>query len=212
MVAHGWRVWGAFNVRLYTSRSQGSYALAAVGSCLGVYAVLAVTFHWLVEPTLAKNQGVVPYEPSPARIVQFSDTPVVPPVRSEPPSRVASNPPTSATVATATPGSKETVRSEGPARLAPNPPTSATVATAAPESTETAATEPKNTPKKKVVRTTAQERAARTPGTHSISRPGVTLTALVDRSKRTDPNSSTRPLCTACAPTICDPVVGAMKI
>src|SRR2546430_15146326 len=56
-------------MRLKSSRVRGSSALAVVGGCLGVYVVLATGFHWLVEPTLGKNQGVTAYEPSPARIV-----------------------------------------------------------------------------------------------------------------------------------------------
>jgi hypothetical protein len=124
-------------LRLNSSRSRGSSALAVVGSCLGVYVVLAVAFHWLMEPTVAKNQGVAPYEPSPARIVQASGPPSVPPVRSGLPSRVTSKPPTSATATTVAPKSTETARSELPSRVAPP----MTVTAAAPKSAETARSE-----------------------------------------------------------------------
>jgi hypothetical protein len=50
-----------------SSRRQLSSALAVVGSCLGVYAILAVTLHWL------KNHGVVAYKSPPASIEQYSD-------------------------------------------------------------------------------------------------------------------------------------------
>src|SRR5258708_12531247 len=119
MVAHGVGV-GAHSMRLKSSRVRGYSALAVVGGCLGVYVVLATGFHWLVEPTLGKNQGVTAYEPSPARIVPDARQTVVAPVRSEPASRVASKP--STTVRAAGPASSEAVRSEAPARAASPPP------------------------------------------------------------------------------------------
>src|SRR5262249_33404688 len=67
MVAHGWRL-GGRQMRSRGSRFRRSSALAVVGGCLGAYAVFAVGFHWFVEPTLGKNQGVAAYDPSPARI------------------------------------------------------------------------------------------------------------------------------------------------
>src|SRR5262249_26884140 len=110
---------GGHAMRLKRSRVLGSSALAVVGGCLGVYVVLATGFHWLVEPTLGKNQGVAAYE-SPARIVPDTRQTVVPPVRSEPASRLASKP--STTVRAAGPASSEAVRSEAPARVASPPP------------------------------------------------------------------------------------------
>src|SRR5215510_3350876 len=107
-------------MRLKSSRVRGSSALAVVGGCLGVYVVLATGFHWLVEPTLGKNQGVTAYEPSPARIVPDARQTVAAPVRSEPASRIASKP--STTVRAAGPASSEAVRSEAPARAAAPPP------------------------------------------------------------------------------------------
>src|SRR5712692_1514362 len=107
----GWR-WG-HSMRLKSSRVRGSSALAVVGGCLGGYVVLATGFHWLVETTLGKNQGVTAYEPSPARIVPDARQTVVAPVRSEPASRVASKP--STTVFFTGTASTEAVRSEAPA-------------------------------------------------------------------------------------------------
>src|SRR6516225_7762646 len=142
---------GGHSMRLKSSRVRGSSALAVVGGCLGVYVVLATGFHWLVEPTLGKNQGVTAYEPSPARVVPNARQTVAVPVRSEPASRLASKP--STTVRAAGPASSEAIRSETPGRAASPPPmmtvvTPARVASqppmmiigtkAAPGSTETA--------------------------------------------------------------------------
>src|SRR5260221_9227881 len=154
MVAHGVGV-GGHSMRLKSSRVRGSSALAVVGGCLGVYVVLATGFHWLVEPTLGKNQGVTAYEPSPARIVPDARQTVVAPVRSEPASRVAAKPSTPARAAG--PAPSEAARPEAPARAASPPPmmtivTSARVASPPPmmtvvtkpaaEPTETARAEP----------------------------------------------------------------------
>src|SRR5499427_3865407 len=111
---------GGHSMRLKSSRVRGSSALAVVGGCLGVYVVLATGFHWLVEPTLGKNQGVTAYEPSPARVVPDARQTVAAPVRSEPASRLASKP--STTVRAAGPASSEAVRSETPGRVASPPP------------------------------------------------------------------------------------------
>jgi hypothetical protein len=43
------------HVRLRAFRRTGLSALSVIGSCLGVYAVLAVAFHALVEPSLGKS-------------------------------------------------------------------------------------------------------------------------------------------------------------
>ena len=43
------------HVRLRAFRRTGLSALGVIGSCLGVYAVLAVAFHALVEPSLGKS-------------------------------------------------------------------------------------------------------------------------------------------------------------
>src|SRR5499433_806990 len=119
MVAQGWRL-GGIRMRFHRSRVRGSSALAVVGGCLGVYVVLATGFHWLVEPTLGKNQGVAAYDPAPARVVPDARQTVAAPVRSEPASRLASKP--STTVRAAGPASSEAIRSETPGRAASPPP------------------------------------------------------------------------------------------
>jgi hypothetical protein len=44
---------------------------AVIGSCLGVYVVLAIAFHWLIGPTVAKNpRGVVADKPASAMATQ----------------------------------------------------------------------------------------------------------------------------------------------
>jgi hypothetical protein len=126
-------------MRLKSSRFRRSSALAVVGGCLGVYAVFAVGFHWFVEPTLGKNQGVAAYDPAPARIVPLAGAPAVPPARSEPASRLASKPAVSTKVRSTGPASTEAVRSEPPSRGAP-PPMMTIVTKPAP--TETARSEP----------------------------------------------------------------------
>src|SRR5262252_9544673 len=120
MVAHGWRL-GGMQMRSNGSRFRRSSALAVVGGCLAVYAVLAVGFHWFVEPTLGKNQAVSAYDPSPARIVPLSGPPAVAPARSEAPSRLASKPTASTKVRSAGPATTEAIRSEPPSRGAPPP-------------------------------------------------------------------------------------------
>src|SRR5262249_35015126 len=102
------------------SRFRRSSALAVVGGCLGVYAVFAVGFHWFVEPTLGKNQGVAAYDPAPARVVPLAGAAAVPPARSEPASRLASKPAVSKVRSTG-PASTEAVRAEPPSRGAPPP-------------------------------------------------------------------------------------------
>src|SRR5215472_11600136 len=126
-------------MRSHGSRFRRSSALAVVGGCLGVYAVFAVGFHWFVEPTLGKNQGVATYEPSPARIAPTPSSAVAPAVRPEPASRVVSKPTASTKVRSAGPAATEAIRSEPPSRGAP-PPMMTIVTKPAP--TETARSEP----------------------------------------------------------------------
>src|SRR5262245_65963556 len=118
MVAQGWRL-GGIRMRFHRSRVRGSSALAVVGGCLGVYVVLATGFHWLVEPTLGKNQGVAAYDPAPARIAPTPSSAVAPAVRPEPASRVASKPAASTIVRTTGPATNDAT----PAAHAPAPPT-----------------------------------------------------------------------------------------
>jgi hypothetical protein len=121
------------------SRFRRSSALAVVGGCLGVYVVFAVGFHWFVEPTLGKNQGVAAYDPAPARVVPLAGAAAVPPARSEPASRLASKPAVSTKVRSTGPASTEAVRAEPPSRGAPPP--MMTIVTK-PAATETARSDP----------------------------------------------------------------------
>jgi hypothetical protein len=108
-------------MRSHRSRFRRSSALAVIGGCLGAYVVFAVGFHWFVEPTLGKNQGVAAYDPAPARIAPTPSSAVAPAVRPEPASRLASKPATSTKVRSTGPASTEAVRAEPPSRGAPPP-------------------------------------------------------------------------------------------
>ena len=56
---------------LRTLRNRALSNLAVIGSGLGVYVVLAIAFHWLIGPTVAKNPGgVVVDKPAPAMATQ----------------------------------------------------------------------------------------------------------------------------------------------
>jgi len=184
---------GGHSMRLKSSRVRGSSALAVVGGCLGVYVVLATGFHWLVEPTLGKNQGVTAYEPSPARVVPDARQTVAAPVRSEPASRLASKP--STTVRAAGPASSEAIRSETPGRAA-SPPPMMTVVTparvASPPPMMTIVTKPAAEPTE-TARAEAPSRIASKPPMMTIgtkAAPGSTETA---RSESPSPVASEQP-------------------
>ena len=171
-----WVALGGMQMRLNGSRFRRSSALAVVGGCLAVYIVLAVGFHWFVEPTLGKNQAVSAYDPSPARIVPLSGPPAVAPARSEPASRLVSKPAASTKVRSAGPAATEAVRSDPPSRGAP-PPMMTIITKPAP--TETARSEPPS-------------RAAPPPMTTAATKsaPGSTATA---RSESPSPVASEQP-------------------
>jgi len=184
---------GGHSMRLKSSRVRGSSALAVVGGCLGVYVVLATGFHWLVEPTLGKNQGVTAYEPSPARVVPDARQTVAAPVRSEPASRLASKP--STTVRAAGPASSEAIRSETLGRAA-SPPPMMTVVTparvASPPPMMTIVTKPAAEPTE-TARAEAPSRIASKPPMMTIgtkAAPGSTETA---RSESPSPVASEQP-------------------
>jgi len=184
---------GGHSMRLKSSRVRGSSTLAVVGGCLGVYVVLATGFHWLVEPTLGKNQGVTAYEPSPARVVPDARQTVAAPVRSEPASRLASKP--STTVRAAGPASSEAIRSETPGRAA-SPPPMMTVVTparvASPPPMMTIVTKPAAEPTE-TARAEAPSRIASKPPMMTIgtkAAPGSTETA---RSESPSPVASEQP-------------------
>jgi hypothetical protein len=199
-------------MRLKSSRVRGSSALAVVAGCLGVYVVLAAGFHWLVEPTLGKNQGVTAYEPSPARILPDARQTAVAAVRSEPASRLASKP--STTVRAAGPASSEAVRSEAPARTA-SPPPMMTVVTparvASPPPMMTVVTKPAAEPTE-TARAEAPSRVASKPPMMTIGTkpaPGSTETA---RSESPSPVASEQPTAdTIAAAESTDPTPAAAK-
>ncbi len=171
-----WVALGGMQMRLNGSRFRRSSALAVVGGCLGVYVVLAVGFHWFVEPTLGKNQGVPAYDPSPTRIVPLSGPPAVAPARSEPASRLASKPAASTKVRSAGPAATEAIRSEPPSRGAP-PPMMTIVTKPAP--TVTARSEPPS-------------RAAPLPMMTAATKPAPGSTEAA-RSESTSPVASEQP-------------------
>jgi hypothetical protein len=120
-----------------TSRNKNSGLVAGVGFCLGVYVVLAVGFHWVMQPTVFKNSGLAAYKPPPATVVVYSEAPFVPPVpseqlapaRSEPPS-VAVEAPISAAGVKAAAAAPDA--SEKAAEIVPKKPRRNHVARAAP--------------------------------------------------------------------------------
>jgi hypothetical protein len=158
---------GAFALRVGTSRHRGSSSLAVVGIGLGLYVILAFGFHWLVEPTLAKNQ------PPPVAVLQYSGAPFAAGASSVPLSPVASMPPAVASTPPAVASTRPAVASTPPAvastrpavastppAVASTPPASTAVAAAAPDAMEkTNGVEPKKPPRKRV----ARERSAREP-------------------------------------------------
>ena len=198
---------GGHSMRLKSSRVRGSSALAVVGGCLGVYVVLATGFHWLVEPTLGKNQGVTAYE-----VVPDARQTVVAPVRSEPASRLASKP--STTVRPAGPASSEAVRSEAPARAA-SPPPMMTIVTpgrvASPPPMMTVVTKPAAEPSE-TARAEPPSRVASKPPMMAIGTkpaPGSTETA---RSESPAPVASEQPMSgTIAAAESADPAPAAAK-
>jgi len=101
-------------------RSRGTSALAVIAGCLAVYAVFAMVFHWLVEPTV-KSQPVA--------------------VRSEPASRVTAKARTSSTATTAAPEMTGSVRSQT-SRVTSNPSGSTPPSIMAPEFKQAARSEP----------------------------------------------------------------------
>jgi hypothetical protein len=73
-------------MRLTSSWRQDLSLAAGVGFCLGAYVLLAVAFHWLMQPTVSENYGIAAYKPPPATIVVYPKGPFVPPAPSELPS------------------------------------------------------------------------------------------------------------------------------
>jgi hypothetical protein len=119
-------------LRVRLSRPQRSSALLVVGSCIGVYVILAFAFNWLIEPTVAKSREAAATLPPPATVVPDAQFAASIRARSEQPS-------------------------PGPTRHAIKPPASAPVAAAAPSPSENApAAEAKKPPRKQAARTPAR--------------------------------------------------------
>jgi hypothetical protein len=99
---------GAVQMRLSTRR-QFSSTLAVIGSCFGVYAVLAAALHSL------KSHGVVSYKSPPGTIVQYSDTSfMAPDDHPKPLASVLPNRLASSTRSTTPPDSTQTTAKEVP--------------------------------------------------------------------------------------------------
>jgi hypothetical protein len=122
------------------SRRKGISVLAVIGSCLGVYVVLATAFHWFVQPTIAKHQSVVadrfapvlqlqPSVTTPAATTAAAATPTEPPIRMvKPPQSAAATANAAAAAASDTttesapkPAPRRVVRAPRPERRAYNP-------------------------------------------------------------------------------------------
>jgi outer membrane biosynthesis protein TonB len=56
-------------LRIYTSRRQDRRWVTVVASCLGVYLVLAVGYHWFLQPTVVKNSEAAASRLPPATFV-----------------------------------------------------------------------------------------------------------------------------------------------
>jgi hypothetical protein len=59
-------------------RRHRKSGLAAAGSCLAVYVVLAVAFHWLIKPVVGKNYGPAAYLPPETFAARFDALPEAP--------------------------------------------------------------------------------------------------------------------------------------
>src|SRR5262245_13759789 len=62
-------LWGGMTLRIRYQTRRRSAVLPTVGACLLVYAVCAVGFHWVIEPTLANNPGA----PAATTVVQSTE-------------------------------------------------------------------------------------------------------------------------------------------
>ena len=119
-------------MRVRLSRPQRSSALLVLGSCIGVYVILAFAFHWLIEPTVAKSRDAAASLPPAATVAPDAQFAAFARARAELPS-------------------------PSPTRQAIKPPASAAVVAAAPDPVENApAVEAKKAPRKPMARSTAR--------------------------------------------------------
>jgi hypothetical protein len=51
---------------------------------LAAYVGVACCFYWLMQPTVVGNRGLAAYQPPPRTVVNYADSPWVPPAASEP--------------------------------------------------------------------------------------------------------------------------------
>lgn len=137
VVARGAFFWGAIPLRVRLSRPQRSSALLAVGSCIGVYVILAFAFHWLIEPAVATSRDAAASLPPAATVAPDAQFAAFARARAELPS-------------------------PSPTRQAIKPPASAAVVAAASDPVENAPVgEAKKAPRKPVARSTAGNERSR---------------------------------------------------
>ena len=60
-------------MRIYTSRRQDRTWLVILASCLGVYLVFAVGFHWFLKPIIVKSSEAAASKPPPAMFPAYPD-------------------------------------------------------------------------------------------------------------------------------------------
>jgi hypothetical protein len=110
-----------------------------IGSCIGVYVILALAFNWLIEPTVAKSREAAAALP--------------PPVTATPDAQFA-----------ASARGRSELLSPSPIRQAIKPPAVAPAVAAAPTRAESATpVETKKPPRKQVARTRSEPRERGTP-------------------------------------------------
>ena len=133
-------------MRIRSSRRRDRTWVVVLASCLGVYLVLAVGFHWLLQPIVVKNSESIASKPPPAMFAAF-------------PAWRRAEPTTSREFLRSVP-QRSAARLPAPAGEPPTAETAEQVSVAA----------PKKEPKKKVVRRAPGDFAATYP-MYSGSRP-----------------------------------------
>jgi hypothetical protein len=110
-------------LRSNTSKFQGLRSAVSFTPYVCVYAGIAFAFYWLMQPTVVPNQGLAAYKPPPLAVVNYADSPFVPPTPSEPPPPpiLAADPPREAaqTVAAAPEKAEKKVTRKREARANP---------------------------------------------------------------------------------------------
>jgi len=141
-------------LRIYTSRRHRRSWLAVLAGCVGVYLVLALGFHWFLQPVVKNSEAAAAATPPPATFVPDPDKrlaaaaakrtagPATPSVQSR--REIAQRPGSDAKP----PASSEAKPVSSEARSAPSDAKPARTQTAE----QDAATPPKKEPKKKVAR------------------------------------------------------------